>query len=158
MQQDLHAAEILGRTDLVEQITRADGHDPAPLEHARIELVVDLVGNDDGDIHPLVEAGDPIRARVDIDEQVGVTGAQMGKCGHQPLRREQRRHGDADAHPRALPDPLDSRSQRLDLRLDIREEGPTALVQLDRVVVPLKKGRPDELFERLDSPRQRRRG
>ena len=140
------------------QAFRADHDHSTLVQLARIEALLDRVGDDDRGIDLVAEPLQPVRPGVDIDLQRRVQPSQRRQRGHQPLRREQRRHRDPQMHPQLrLADPFDRARHRIDVRRDLFEEARAGGINLKPIMLPVEQRRPDELLERLDSPRQRRR-
>jgi hypothetical protein len=85
--------------------------------------------------------------------------SKLRQLRHQPLRGEERRDGEPQAHHLGIAGrPLHRQRQSVDRRPDLRHQPLSVGVEMDRLVAPLEQRVADEPLKRLNPAGQGRRG
>ena len=142
------------------QCARADRDHPVAVEPARVERRIDLGGDGDRRVEPLVEPGEGVGPGVDVDMQVGLR-ARAARAAAASAGSEANSGSTASLRRISSSWPV----ARSIASASASSAGPTsassrspASVEMDRLVAPLEQGMADMALERLDSAGQRRRG
>ena len=97
-----------------------------------------------------------MRHGVDVDMQFGMLAPQLGQPREQPLLREKRQDVEVQAQQGIWAARLgDDRAQLVENRRKLSLERTPRLGQAEPMMVAVEEGPPDDMFERLDAPRQR---